>query len=77
MVIGVNKNGKIVSLNVRGIWDSTKRRGFFTYFKDQNDPSIFYKKCILKAPTKVSGETNGEHRFFSLMVVITADVYAS
>ena len=35
MVTGANKNCKIVSLNVRGIRDPTKRRGIFSYLKDQ------------------------------------------
>ena len=35
MVTDANKNCKIVSLNVRGIRDPTKRQSIFSYLKDQ------------------------------------------
>ena len=44
MVTGANKNCKIVSLNVRGIRDPTKRRGIFSYLKDQKASFYFLQE---------------------------------
>ena len=76
MVTGANKNRKIVSLNVRGIRDPTKRRTILVISKTKRHPSTFYKKLIPKALTKMSGGTNGEERFSFPVVANTAEVYA-
>ena len=44
MVTGANKNCKIVSLNVRGIRDPTKRRTIFSYLKDQKASFYFLQE---------------------------------
>ena len=44
MVTGANKNCKIVSLNVRGIRDPTKRRTIFNYLKDQKASFCFLQQ---------------------------------
>ena len=52
MVTGANKNCKIVSLNVWGIRDPTKRRSIFSYLKDQK--ASFYS--LQETHTKSSDE---------------------
>ena len=44
MVTGANKNCKIVSLNVRGIREPTKRRSIFSYLKDQKASFYFLQE---------------------------------
>ena len=69
-----NNSCKILSLNVRGIREATKRRGIFSYLKDEKASFFFYKKLILKLLMRMFGKMNGEERSYSLMGVIEAEV---
>ena len=42
--MSAKKNCKILSLNVRGIRDSIKRRGIFSYLKDQKASFYFLQE---------------------------------
>jgi len=51
MATGANtyNNCKIVSLNVQGIRDPTKRRGIFTYLKDQKASFSFLQETYCES----------------------------
>jgi len=76
MVTGANKNFKIVYLNVRGIRDPTKRRGIFSYFKDQKAPFYFLQETYSESSDENVWRNEWGERFSFPMVATTAEVYA-
>ena len=46
--MSAKKNCNILSLNVKGIRDSIKRRGIFSYLKDQKSIILFFTRNIFR-----------------------------
>ena len=71
-------NLDILSLNVRGIRDLTKRRSIFSFLKDLKANIYFLQETYVtpNQMTKVFGKMNGEVRYSFPMVRITAKVCA-
>ena len=74
-----NVKCKIISLNVRGIRDQTKRRSIFTYLKDQKADFYFLQETCSDANDESmwQSELGGWGvRFFFLMGNTVARVFA-
>ena len=72
-------NLSVVSLNVRGIREQTKKRSIFSYLKDQRANVYFlsfYKKHILNRRMKISGKMIGVAKSSFPMALIIAEVCA-
>ena len=67
----------VISLTVRGLRETVKRRSIFTYLKDQEANFYFYKKRFLKQVTKPFGEMNGAVKFTFLTELLIAKVFVS
>lgn len=63
-----NQMFSYVSLNTRGLRDFVKRKFFFVKMKGHN--VFFSKKLTLLTLMKNSGQTSGEIKYSSLMVLI-------
>jgi len=72
-----NVKFKIISLNVRGIRDQTKRRSIFTYLKDQKANFYILQETYSDANDESIWQSEGEVRFFFLMEHTIARVFAS
>ena len=62
----------VISLNVRGLGDTVKRRSIFTYLKDQEANFYFLQET---QATKPFGEMNGEVKFTFLTGLLIAKVF--
>ena len=69
----------IISLNVRGIREQSKRRSIFSYLKDQKSKFCFLQETysILIRMMKTFGGMNGEVKYSFPMAPGTAKVFAS
>ena len=71
-----NVKCKIISLNVRGIRDQTKRRSIFTYLKDQKADFYFLQETYSEANDESMWQSEWGVRFFFLMGHTIARVFA-
>ena len=75
-----NVKWKIISLNVRGIRDQTKRRSIFTYLKDQKAAFYFLQETHSDSNDEAMWQSEwrggGGVRFFFLMGNTIARVFA-
>ena len=66
----------VISLNVRGLRKSVKRRSIFCFLKDQNCDAFFYKRRIQNRTMKILGKVNGEVTCSFHMDLYTVEVFA-
>ena len=70
-----NVSFKIISLNVRGIRDFTKRKAVFNWLHQQNADVAFFRKLIaLRILLKV-GDFSGPGKCTFLTVPVTVEVF--
>ena len=67
-----NNSCKILSLNVRGIREATKRRGIFSYLKDEKASFYFLQETYSETTDENVWKMNEEERSYSLMGRATA-----
>ena len=64
---------KVLSLNVRGIREQTKRRGIFSYLKDQKADFYFLQETYSTVADEVVWKMNGAEILYSLMVAVIVE----
>ena len=70
------KGMKIISLNVRGIREATKRSSIFSYLKDQKAKIYFLQETYSEINDEVIWQSKWEGNFFFLMGLSIAKAFA-
>ena len=68
---------KIISLNVRGLPNQTKRRGIFSYLTNQKATLYCLQETFSQERMRISGLRNREDKLYLLMGQNTQGEYVS